>query len=229
MSDQERRRDSRLRLVLPVRVQGTDAGGPWTEMAATDDASYGGCSFYLKHTVAFGNVLHLDLPLPKPFRRYDLQSTGYPSYALVRDLGSGPDGLRVGVMFIGKLAPKGYDANPAGLFLLPTDRKPAAKERRRHRRLDSKVGFRVKRTNGPASAPDPAEEQTVAENLGKRGARVASSLSVEKGDVLMLEEQGGAFRTRAEIKNVYLGPDNVPRLNLYFLDEEAPDRLVAAS
>jgi hypothetical protein len=133
-------------------------------------------------------------------------------------------------MFLGKAPPRGYQANPAGLFLLPTDPKPASRERRRHHRRDAHVRFRLVHAQGEAPALEPAEEQTVAENLGKRGARVPTSLMVVKGDVLIVEEQdGGAFRTRAEIKNVYLGPDNVPRLNLYFLDEEAPDRLVSAS
>jgi hypothetical protein len=227
MSD-DRRRDSRLRLVLPVKVQGTDTAGPWTEMSSTDDASYGGCSFGLaKHSVAFGNVLHLDVPLPKTFRRYDLQSAGYPTFALVRDINPGMESMRVGVMFLGKTPPKGYEADPSGMFLLPTDRKAAARERRQYRRLELFVNFRLKL--GHAAGPGPAEEQTVAENLSKRGARVLTSMELAKGDVLMVEEMGGAFRTRAEIKNVYVGPDRISRLNLCFLDEEAPDRLVSAS
>jgi hypothetical protein len=224
MSDQERRRDSRLRMVLPIRVQGSDAGGAWSEMSSTDDASYGGCSFTLKRNVAFGHVLHLDLPLPKSFRRYDLMSTGYPTYALVRDTIPGSDEMRVGIMFLGKTPPRGFEANPAGVFLLPSDPKPAPQERRRHRRLEVFVNLVLRRADG--GPPDAPGEQTVAENLSKRGARVPTSMTLERGDVLVLEELGGDFRTRAEIKNVYVGADKVPRLNLHFLDEEAPDRLV---
>jgi hypothetical protein len=55
-----------------------------------------------------------------------------------------------------------------------------------------------------------------------------TSLTHTKGDVVYVEELGGSFRTRAEIKNVYIGTDNVPRLNLRFLDAEAPDRLIPA-
>jgi hypothetical protein len=52
---------------------------------------------------------------------------------------------------------------------------------------------------------------------------------VAKGEVVVVEELGGGdFRSRAEIRNVYIGKDNVPRLNLMFLDGEAPDRLVSA-
>jgi hypothetical protein len=53
-------------------------------------------------------------------------------------------------------------------------------------------------------------------------------MPVAKGEIVVLEELGGDFRTRAEIRNVYIGQDRVPRLNLQFLDAEAPERLVAA-
>ena len=55
-----------------------------------------------------------------------------------------------------------------------------------------------------------------------------TTLPVAKGEIVILEEMGGDFRTRAEIRNVYIGQDRIPRLNLRFLDLEAPDRLVAA-
>jgi hypothetical protein len=67
----------------------------------------------------------------------------------------------------------------------------------------------------------------VAENLGKGGARVLTSMPVVQGEIVLVEEVGGPFRTRAEIRNIFIGTDKVPRLNLKFLDGEAPDRLIA--
>jgi hypothetical protein len=52
-------------------------------------------------------------------------------------------------------------------------------------------------------------------------------MALAKGDVVVVEELGGDFRTRAEIRNVYIGEDRIPRLNLAFLDAEAPPRLVS--
>jgi len=46
--------------------------------------------------------------------------------------------------------------------------------------------------------------------------------------VLEVEELQGTFHTRAEIRNIYIGKDNIPRLNLRFLDADAPDRLILA-
>jgi len=71
------------------------------------------------------------------------------------------------------------------------------------------------------------EEQTIAENIGRGGARVMTSLAVVKGDVVRLEEVDGDFQVRAEIRNVYIGSDRIPRLNLRFLDAAAPDRLLS--
>ena len=73
MPPSDRRRDQRMGLSVPVRVRGHDPDGtPWEEMTATDDASYGGASFPLKHAHGVGQVLYISAPLPRNFRRYDL-------------------------------------------------------------------------------------------------------------------------------------------------------------
>jgi hypothetical protein len=46
------------------------------------------------------------------------------------------------------------------------------------------------------------------------------------GDIVHLEEVGGPFKTRAEVRGTYVGKDNIRRLNLHFLDSPAPDYLV---
>jgi len=211
-------------LSLPVRVQGHGSDGkPWEEMTASEDASYSGCAFILKHPVEIGQAVYLSMPLPKRFRQYDITEPSYHIYALVRDVGPAASGKRLGVLFLGKQAPKGLGDNPASRFLLPTDAKPEHRDRRQHQRLDIFVSLRLRRENG---GPGPSEEQTVAENLSRRGARVPTSMAVARGDVLEVHELNGSFRTRAEIRNVYIGKDNIPRLNLCFLDAETPDRLI---
>ena len=52
---------------------------------------------------------------------------------------------------------------------------------------------------------------------------------MDKGEVVEFEELDGAFKTRAEVRNLYVGEDRIPRLNLCFLDAEAPARLLPAS
>ncbi len=225
----ERRNEPRMALALPVQVHGTESDGrAWDEMTSTDDASIGGASFTLKRSLVVGRAVQLSLPLPKRFRRYDVAESTYHVYALVRDVKSAARGAgsRVGVLFLGKTPPRGYDKNPGGLYLLPSDPPPPPKERRLRTRLDNVfVNLKLQRIGLTGSG---SEERTVAENLGKGGARVMTSLPLAKGEIVMIEELGGPFKTRAEICNVYIGQDRIPRLNLHFLDAEAPDRLVQA-
>src|SRR5512134_345242 len=227
--NEERRRDARLTLTLPCRVNGQDAtGAAWEEMGSVRDVSLGGASLMLRHEVPRGQVLFLSLPLPKRFRRYDVAEPSYRVYALVRDLtGHNGGGNRVGVMFLGKQPPRGYEKGVGGLFMLPTDSVPAGapRERRHGQRHEIFVNFRV-RPLPAAQGTDPRAEQTVAENIGRGGARVMTSLTVGQGDIVWLEEMGGSFHTRAEVRNTYVGPDRIPRLNLRFLDAPPPDRLV---
>jgi serine/threonine protein kinase len=108
---------------------------------------------------------------------------------------------------------------------LSTAARMAYSERRREGRLDIFVNLNLKRTATDGSVVQ--EERTIAENIGRGGARVMTAMTaLAAGDVLLFEEVGGSFNTRAEIRNVYMGRDNIRRLNLRFIDHQAPDRLV---
>jgi hypothetical protein len=70
------------------------------------------------------------------------------------------------------------------------------------------------------------EELTVADNVSRGGARVMTSLSFQVGDILLLQEAGGGFATRAEVRGISKVQLTVDRLHLRFLDRQAPDRLL---
>jgi hypothetical protein len=223
----ERRKDQRLGLSIPVRVNGHDKDSkPWEEMAATQDASYGGASFPLRHACTVGQVLQLSLPLPRNFRHYDLTDASYRTFALIRNLrmveGEVP---LVGVMFLGRNAPKGYDRNPGGRFRLTADPRAEAGEageRRRYERMQIFVNLKVQKPGSPLTV-----EQTVTENLSPGGARVPTTLSVVKGEALVVSSLAGEGSTQAVVRNVYVGSDRVTRLNLEFPDLPAFDRLLS--
>jgi hypothetical protein len=220
------RKDERMALRIPVKVDGFDASGPWQEMTMSVDTSASGVAFTLRHGAQFGQVLLLSLPLPKRFRQYDLTDPSYRVYAVVRRVEKTRDSSILGAMFLGKSPPRGFDKNPSGRYLLAQDQGPGTRaERRAHQRHEMPYNLKISRTD--VGAPGPQQEYTVAENLGKGGARVLTSLPVVKGEVVVVEEMAGPFRTRAEIRNIYIGKDHIPRLNLKFLDGEAPDRLIA--
>jgi hypothetical protein len=226
----ERRREPRKSLSVTVRVRGHDPDGTaWEEMSATDDASYGGASFPLKHPHSVGQVFSLSLPLPRNFRRYDLTETSYKIFALVRNTRAGAAGERVaGVMFIGRVPPKGYEAKPGGRYRLPDDPRtgstPGA-ERRQHERLQLFVNLRLRRL-GTAGV---LEEQTVTENVSRGGARVFTTLPILDGETITVADLADKVAVDALVCHVYAGPDRVTRLNLQFLDVAGFARLLHAA
>jgi len=214
----ERRKGSRLNLALPTVVQGHAQGKPWRLMVTSVDTSFGGASLKLPRAVLNGQVLRLSMPLPKSLRRYGLTDASYQVWGLVRHIEPEGSEFRVGVVFLGKSPPRGYEKNPEAQFLLATDPKPERKERRHWRRLDVFLNLRIRRPGGDW-------EQTVAENLSVGGARVMTAIEAKRDEMLEVEELGGDFRTTATVRNFYQGPDGIPRLNLGF-DTPAPERLI---
>jgi hypothetical protein len=70
------------------------------------------------------------------------------------------------------------------------------------------------------------EELTVADNVSKGGARVMTSLGFQVGEIILLQEAGGGFATRAEVRGITKMQPTVDRLHLRFLDRQAPERLL---
>ena len=218
MSNADRRKHARLSVRLPVRVRGWDADGTeWEEMSATDDLSAGGLAFGLDHAVSPGHLLHLILPLPERYRRYDLTATSYRIYCLVRCIKRGAGKQSVGVMFLGKERPKSADASKRAVFLLPGEK-----------RRDPRIGVKLKVILRAEDAPGGKELQEIAvtENLSKRGAMIKTGLPLAKRQMVDVEETGGAFKSRADVRNVTIGDDGLPRLHLLFLDATVPDELI---
>jgi serine/threonine protein kinase len=111
---------------------------------------------------------------------------------------------------------------PGPGFATPT---PTPPDRRRSTRLETPVNFMLRRTGSAGKVLQ--EERTVAENIGRGGARVFTSFpSMAPGDIVYLEQVDGPFKTRAEVRGTYVGKDGVRRLNLHFVDSPAPDYLV---
>ena len=137
MGSRADRKDERMALRIPVKVDGFDADGPWQEMTMSEDTSATGVAFTLRHSAVFGQVLLLSMPLPKRFRQYDLTDPSYRVYVVVRRVEPGRERNTLGVMFLGKTPPRGFEKNPAGRYLLSQDQAPGARtERRAHERRE---------------------------------------------------------------------------------------------
>jgi hypothetical protein len=104
---------------------------------------------------------------------------------------------------------------------------PVPVERRKFARHVARLSLKLEAENAPGGVA--VEEMTVTDDVSLWGAQVrATSLPVVKGAVLQVQEVDGDFRTRAEVRNISIGPDGHPRLNLLFLNSPAPERMLPA-
>jgi hypothetical protein len=110
---------------------------------------------------------------------------------------------------------------PAPQFL-PTEEVP--RDRRGSPRVQLFVNFTIQLVDEWGAVLQ--EELTVADNVGRGGARVMTSLAFQVGDVILLQEAGGGFATRAEVRGISRIQPAIDRLHLCFLDRHAPERLL---
>jgi hypothetical protein len=238
-------------LPLRVHVEGfqTDRTS-WTEITTTRNASANGVSFALEHRLLVGQVVRLRLMLPfsRPDLQKDASQPSYGVYAVVRDVQPENGVSRVGAMFFGEQPPKGFDSNPAALYLLPWDvspegwrdlvrahpkedmlpASPSAEDLGRDRRVFPRFEISV---NFLAQHVDEwegilQEALTVAENLSRGGARLLTTASLGRGDIVILREIGGGFVTRAEVTGFDFDEDRSRHVRVKFLGDQGPDHLI---
>ena len=219
----ERRRQRRVPLKLPVRVQGRDAdGAEWEEMSTCEDASLAGVALLVTHPVRLGQVLHLSVPLPQRFRQYDVNDSSYRTYALVRHARPSANALRVGVLFLGRHPPRRAGGLPTERFFMPTERAvPPA-------RPVPTLRVRLSAEHAPGGIAQ--EEDVTVEHLAPRVALVRTTrLPVSRGTLLLVDERDGDFRSCAEVTSIAIGVDGQLRVSLRFLDDPVPHRLLPKS
>jgi hypothetical protein len=101
---EDKRRELRHTITLPVRVAGTDCHkGQWSEAAKTVNVSSRGAAIHLSNRVMVGDTLFLELPLPLRFQKTPKPSEIYRTYALVRYIETRMCGEQiVRLQFLGK-------------------------------------------------------------------------------------------------------------------------------
>lgn len=239
-----RRISERKKLVLPVRVKCREnADFEWTEVTRLTDITPFGAGLTLKRPVTHGQLLHLTLPMPIQMRAYDYDLTQYQVWGLVchvkarekkSDL-SVPD-FHVGIAFIGKYPPAGYEKDPTTLYepeypknksfmwglrpLLGGEvRKVRQEDRRKETRLTMplEVVMEVFDDQGRVSA----KEQTVTENVSPRGAAVYTILEVKPGEFVRLRS-AQYHAVSAVVRGRRQGQDGITRLHLEFITNPWP-------
>ncbi|HKG12155.1 MAG TPA: PilZ domain-containing protein [Pyrinomonadaceae bacterium] len=231
----------RIKLALPVRVMCREsAGHEWIEMSRLTDVTPFGARFTISHPTEVGRLLQLTLAMPRQLRCFDHVEDQYRVWALVRHITprQGGDALLrydVGVAFAGKNPPASFIREPATRYeadaisaennlwqLREVEEKEAAgaasrsKETRLHMAIP--VSVEVFDAEGRVSA----SEQTVTENISRRGASVWTTLKVERGRFVRLTSTETGLSVLAAVRATRTGPDGIPRLHLEFMDRQWP-------
>ena len=232
----------RIKLALPVRVHCREsAGHEWTEMSRLVDVTPFGASFSITRPTERGRLLHLTLPMPRQLRCFDHIEDQYRVWALICRVSVRPEfadeeagGVRyeVGVAFTGKYPPASYVSDPSTLYeavsvsaennlwhLKEIERKSASK-RSEMTRLQMALGVRLEVFD--AEGRVTASEQTVTENISRRGAAVWTTLQVERGRFVRLTSTETGLSVVAAVRAARSGADGIPRLHLEFIDRQWP-------
>ena len=237
----------RLKLALPVRVTCREsADHEWVEITRLIEVTPFGAGFTITHPTECGRRLHLTLPMPRQLRCFDHIEDQYRVWALVRHVEprliepekGGPSGLRfeVGVAFIGKNPPTSYQKDPATLY--DVDKLSTGSTlwavRERPKQTDEKHG--LERSEGTRiqmavmvviemfddKGAVQQSEQTVTENISRRGAAVMTSLAAERGRFVRMTSVDQGLSVLAAVRARRVGADGIPRLHLEFSDKQWP-------
>ena len=244
-----RRLRERMRLAIPVRVHCREsAEHDWVELSRLIDITPFGARFSLVRLTEPGRLLHLTLPMPRQLRCFDHVEDQYRVWALVRNLsfhraaaeqkveaaqGSNPR-FEVGVAFTGKYPPASYHDDPSTryevdsvspdsrLWMLKevTENEDERAERSKDTRLPVPISVLVEvfDTRGEVEA----REQTVTENISRRGAAVWTTLQVERGRYVRLTSTDHGLAVLAVVRANRTGADGIGRLHLEFMDRQWP-------
>ncbi len=244
LNGKSKRMRERLELSLPVRVQCRESEDhEWVELTRLVDVTPFGARFSIAHPTETGRLLQLTLPMPRQLRCFDHVEQQYRVWALVRNIKAlaqtDKDKLprfEVGVAFVGKYPPASFQTDPTkryevaktaaetGLWNVREQDEAKSYARTNEPRPETRhamaieVSVEVFDDKGQVTV----SEQTVTENISRRGAAVFTSLEVARGRFVRLTSSRYQISVVAAVRARRLGPDNIPRLHLEFVDKQWP-------
>jgi hypothetical protein len=239
--EKPKRLRERIKLALPVRVLCKEsAGHEWMEMSRLTDVTPFGARFTISHPTEVGRLLQLTLAMPRQLRCFDHIEDQYRVWALVRHITprQGADGqLRydIGVAFTGKNPPASYVRDPATRYeadsispennlwqVREAEEKDTSSSASRSKETRLQMAIPVNVEVFDEEGRVSASEQTVTENISRRGASVWTTLKVDRGRFVRLTSAETGLSVLAAVRTARSGPDGIPRLHLEFIDRQWP-------
>jgi hypothetical protein len=232
----------RLELKLPVRVHCRETPDfEWTEITRLLDVTPFGAGFTIKRPTERGRLLHLTIPMPRPLRVFDHVEEQYKIWGLVRYAFPtvSPEDKKtpcfeVGVAFVGKHPPRSYEEDPSRRYeiagsitevsLDTTDQGSVhpleISGERTHTRHNIPVTMLLEIFGEKGNVAHT--ENTVTENISRKGATVYSSLEVPIGRFIRLTSTDYNLAVHAVVRGRSKGSGGMPRLHVEFMDREWP-------
>jgi hypothetical protein len=227
----------RIALSLPVRVTCREsADHEWSEMSRLIDVTPFGARLRLKQPVQIGRLLLLAMAMPRQLRVFDHAEDQYRVWSLVRNLKPLDPAtekgatVEIGVAFIGKNPPVSFLSNPAQLYdVASMDRgqwsiSEQPKAGSRDKRKESRHTIPIEVTIEPVGEAGTAgqKENTVTENISRKGAAVLTTLDLQPGRFLRMSSAEHGVAVFAVVRDRRIGADGIPRLHLEFIGGEWP-------
>ncbi len=242
-SEQIKRRRERLELKLPVRVHCRETPDfQWMEVTRLVDVTPFGAGFILKRPTERGRLLHLTIPMPRQLRVYDHVEDQYRIWGLVRyvrTVGSSENRpvFEVGVAFVGKRPPVSYEENPAtryeiagrvgedGSYTIADNAEPPVQlidisDKRIATRYYIPAGVRLEVLSDKGDVDH--SEETVTENVSRKGAALFTTLDLPPGRFVRLTSLEYNLSVYAVVRGRSKNASGMPRMHVEFVDREWP-------
>jgi hypothetical protein len=124
VGDRSKRRKERKETSIQGQAHYFSEGGYTTSEALILNITPHGAGALISCPLQYGQMVKLRFPMPPELRLYDLHSSHYEIWGVVRFIGEAPraedeeagDRYEIGIAFTGKDAPPEYLANPKTLF-----------------------------------------------------------------------------------------------------------------
>ena len=239
-----RRLRERMRLALPARIHGRESPGhEWVEMTRLVDVSPFGARFRISRPTEPGRLLYLTLAMPRQLRAFDHAEDQYRVWGMVRNVTMLDPAkekgalIEVGVAFIGKRPPKSYESNPTQRYeIAQTKLETGLWETADYAEQLSKVVTEDSDKRKESRQLIPVEvllevfdegklvksENTVTENISRRGAAVFTSLDITAGTFVKMSSPRYDASVLAVVRGFRTGAEGIKRLHLEFVGSEWP-------
>jgi len=201
-----------------------------------------GARFRLTRPMDIGRLVRLTLAMPRQLRVFDHVEDQYRVWSIVRnvrflDQKNSKDALvEVGVAFIGKRPPKSFETDPMRRYEVAQSKLESELWTPEEDSVDqlSEIQIDDKRKESRQLIPIEvlievfdadklvSSEQTVTENISRRGAAVFTAVDLEPGTFVKMSSERSNVSVLAVVRARRAGADGVTRLHLEFVGSEWP-------